>query len=117
LAEAEASIAIYERRFGPEHLDLYLPLLEKGRTLLAKGDAAGAIAPLERALLRATPGEVDPLYVAEAKLALGRALLRTGREPARGRKLVEEARGELAASDPPVPARVAEAEGVLKGRP
>ena len=111
LAEAEASIAIYERRFGPEHLDLYLPLLEKGRTLLAKGDAAGAIAPLERALLRATPGEVDPLYVAETKLALGRALMRAGRDQGRGRKLVEQARAELAASDPPVPARVAEAEG------
>jgi tetratricopeptide (TPR) repeat protein len=107
IAEADASIAIYERRFGADHVDLYLPLLEKGRTLLERGDAAAAIAPLERSLALGKPGEVDPIFLGEARFALGRALVETKRDVPRGLDLAKQARAQFASPDTPEPARVA----------
>jgi hypothetical protein len=116
IAEADASIAIYERRFGPDHVDLYLPLLEKGRTLLERGDTAGAIAPLERSVLLGKPGEVDPIFLAEARFALGRALVETKRDVVRGLDLVKQARAQFASPDTPEGTRVAAVDAWLAGR-
>lgn len=70
-----------------------LPHGGRGRALLGKGDAKGAIAPLERAvaLLAKHPG--FDLERADAQWALARALRKTGRWPdARTRSLAEQAR-------------------------
>ena len=107
ITEADASVALYEKGFGPEHVDLYLPLVEKGRALLERGDAEGALIPLERSLALGKPGEVDPLVLAEARFALGRALVATKRDAARGDKLTREARAQFASPDTPEPERVA----------
>jgi hypothetical protein len=105
IAEADASTAIYEKDFGPEHVDLYLPLCEKGRALLAEGKAKAALAPLERSLALGKPGEVDPVLLADAKLALGQALTETGKDRARGRKLADEAIAQFTSADTPEPER------------
>jgi tetratricopeptide (TPR) repeat protein len=70
------------------HPDRAVSLAGLGTALLGLGRAAEAIAPLERALaLRSYNVSVR----ADAKAALGRALLTTGRDRERGRALLAEA--------------------------
>ncbi len=67
-----------------------LTLLGLGAAHLGLGDAAGALAPLERAVRVESSGV--KLEVAACKLLLGEALARTSGDRARARKLVTEAR-------------------------
>jgi hypothetical protein len=60
-----------------------------GQALLAKGNAADATGILEQALRSQEASEKDAVYVAETRFALARALLVTGEDRARARRLAE----------------------------
>jgi tetratricopeptide (TPR) repeat protein len=73
-----------------------LTLLGLGAAHLGQGDAAGALAPLERAVRVESSGV--KLEVAACKLLLGEALARTSGDRGRARQLVTEARAVYAVS-------------------
>jgi tetratricopeptide (TPR) repeat protein len=87
-------------------------LLGLGRMFLLRRDFAGAVPLLERALA-ARGGEGDPFERAEVELELARALLGTGRDPARVRKLGREARAAFVAAGPRGTARIGEVDALL----
>jgi eukaryotic-like serine/threonine-protein kinase len=93
-AEFARSLAVLEAAAaGPSALTD--PLLGLGVAHLGEGRPAQAIAPLERALALAVPGGARPQGRALIQAMLGRALLESGRHPARGRRLLAEARPAL----------------------
>jgi tetratricopeptide (TPR) repeat protein len=82
----------WERSLGPNHPALAFALLGIGNSALAEGDAAAAVAPIERALALRKAGEVDAAYLADARFALARALwLADPGERPRARALAEQA--------------------------
>jgi tetratricopeptide (TPR) repeat protein len=92
-ADAEAverrSLAITEKALGSSHARLVEPLWGLGEALLGQGRARDALAPLERALT--IPPSDEALLGARAKFALARALVATGGDPMRARRLTAEA--------------------------
>ncbi len=101
LAHARHALQIREQQFGPAHVDLAQPLSQIGQALITRGDPAGAIPPLERALalvdgLEGHVGSVDSRAARiELRLALGDAIWAVGRDRARAHAVVKAAR-ELA---------------------
>jgi tetratricopeptide (TPR) repeat protein len=95
LAEAQATLA--ERlAMSPETADHPTYALAHGRVLLASGRAAEAIEPLQRHYATWASLQPDSPYTAEALYWLGLAHQAAGE--ARGRSMVQQARGLLAGS-------------------
>jgi tetratricopeptide (TPR) repeat protein len=95
----------WERSLGPTHPALAFALLGIGKSHLEQGDAAAALAPLERALALRSAGEVGAVYRADAQFILARSLwdARPSERP-RARALAEAARrlfSDDAADTPP----------------
>jgi tetratricopeptide (TPR) repeat protein len=82
---------------GGHSLELARALLGLGASHLQAQRPALAIAPLERALALSGLPATDSALLASL---LGRALLDAGRDPARGRRLLREARPALAPHGP-----------------
>ncbi len=101
----ERAIAIIEAAVGRDHSDVWEPLLGLGGCLRDGPHPQKALPPLERLLALQLADGTDPTGVAMTRFALARALRLASRDPARGRKLAEEARarfkeeGEEAAKD------------------
>ncbi|HEY0193978.1 MAG TPA: tetratricopeptide repeat protein, partial [Kofleriaceae bacterium] len=90
--EFAQALAILERKVGPRHAYLALPLKGLGLARLDRHQPREAIDPLERALaLHAADPAGDPQELAEVRWALARALQLVGRDPARARELAEAA--------------------------
>jgi hypothetical protein len=87
---------IWERELGLESRFLGYPLTGIGISYLDEGNAAGGIAPLERAYKIRIKHETDPTKRAETTFALARALWDSGRDHSRARSLAEEARDAYA---------------------
>ncbi len=104
-AEAEQlqrrSIASLDRGVGPEHSTLAFPLVELGRLLLRRGQAAEALEPLERALELRTREDVDPGELAIVRLQLARALWDSGGDKRRAHDLAREAHAHYERDPPP----------------
>jgi tetratricopeptide (TPR) repeat protein len=91
----DRALAIQEEsgQMGPDKAYGWDALRCRAEALLATGDAADAVAPLERSLTlekRVYPGDL-----ARTRFALARALAATGGSPARAMELAEAARQEL----------------------
>jgi tetratricopeptide (TPR) repeat protein len=115
----ERALAITEAALGPEHPELALSLLGLARVALAEHRPGDAVAPAERATRLREQGGVAAELLAEAQLALARALWDApegaGRDPARARTLAERARDALrAAGDERPAAELAEVEAWLE---
>jgi tetratricopeptide (TPR) repeat protein len=94
LRYADRAIAVCERGAAAQ---LPFALLARGEALLARHDATGATAALERAQqLVDTRGGIDPLENGDIRAALSRAT--AGLDEARSRRLADEARAAYAAS-------------------
>ncbi|MBL8972665.1 MAG: tetratricopeptide repeat protein, partial [Myxococcales bacterium] len=90
-AHFQEALRRWERSLGPNHAALAFALLGIGNSLLAEGDAAAAVAPIERALALRKAGEVDVAYLTATRFALARALwLADPGERARARALAEQ---------------------------
>ncbi len=109
-AHFQEALRHWERSLGPNHPALAFALLGIGKSLLAEGDAAAAVAPIERALALRKAGEVDTAYLAETRFALARALwLADPGERPRARALAEQAQAlAVAKQDPTLAAWLAE---------
>ncbi|MFO7565263.1 MAG: serine/threonine-protein kinase [Enhygromyxa sp.] len=90
LESFERGLAILERRLGPEHADLGPALKGRGLLRLDSGLWRLAIADLERALALLEHSGDEPLELAEARVALARAL-REGEEHERAEALARQA--------------------------
>ena len=103
LQQPAAALASFERaaaaqrRANPGHPDLAAYLTGIAIAHVEAGDPAAAIAPLEEALaiFLATPR--DPLYLAQARFELARALWDSREDRSRARHLAEQARETYAA--------------------
>jgi serine/threonine-protein kinase len=99
LALAERALAIGEKTLGHDHPQLARVLLQIGQVQLWRKRPDEARAPLERAIDLGARVDVPPLFLAGARELLGYALAESGREPARARRLVLEARPYFAANN------------------
>ncbi|HEY0132818.1 MAG TPA: tetratricopeptide repeat protein, partial [Nannocystis sp.] len=98
------ALALLERSHDANFAGLAKPLTGQGLLALAAGRPADALPPLERALAL---GIADPAKLAEARLALARALWDAKVDRPRARALAERARSELAiAGSGPMQARI-----------
>src|SRR5262249_8643999 len=97
IAGYHGALEAVEQALGPKHPFAAEALTGLGRAELGRGAPLGAVAPLERALGLREQAKEDPHSLAETRFALGRALVEGGRDPARGRRLVREAREAFAA--------------------
>jgi tetratricopeptide (TPR) repeat protein len=86
-ADFERALQLFGK-MPANHPDRAASFTGLGTALLGLGRAAEAIAPLERAV---SLHSYEASVRADAAAALGRALLETGRDPARGRALLAEA--------------------------
>ena len=86
-----------------------------GRCLVLLGRPADAIAPLERALQLKAPGSAE-VEQAQARFFLGRALVESGRDRARGMLTARAARAKLASFGDDAKDETAEAAAWLKKR-
>jgi tetratricopeptide (TPR) repeat protein len=89
LEHHQRSLALREKSYGPRHATLRLSLVELGRTHLALGRPAEALALLERA--RALPSS-EPKPMADGAFLLAQALVSTGGDSSRAQALATEAR-------------------------
>ena len=80
---------------SPAHVYLAETLYELGRTLLALGDAAAAVPPLERAVEIVDANEELLTVARQARFLLARALVLSGGDRARAIALAEQARAAL----------------------
>jgi hypothetical protein len=92
LAHLEASVAMAEIQYGPDHAERVNPLVELGHTLEARGEHARAIEVLERAHSRLDNPNVPGPIAAEALFALATSLRSARTDPARARTLAESAK-------------------------
>jgi tetratricopeptide (TPR) repeat protein len=90
--DLRASIERWEAFVGPDHLWVSYPLTALGKTLLADGRAAEAIAPLERAVRIRERAEAHRDLLAESQFALARARWIAGGDHAAARTLAVAAR-------------------------
>lgn len=92
VATCRAALAIGERAYGPTHPQIAWPLSALGRALLAQGDAAAAVAALERALgILTASGGINAAEVPHVLADLAIALHQAGQQPARAASLARQA--------------------------
>ncbi len=112
------ALELFEGSVGPEHPSLGFPLTGLGKAYLAEGSAAAALPHLERAHAIYDPRTSDALELADADLALARALwtapVERGRDRARARALAEDARRLYAGAGARAVSELARAETWLK---
>jgi Flp pilus assembly protein TadD len=96
LALAQRGLAITEKAYGASSPRLAFALEGFIAALLRLKRYAEAVAPAERALAIRQKAEVVGLAIDSAKKDLGIALVRSGRDPERGRAMLADARGDLA---------------------
>jgi len=87
------AVAMLDRLYGVNSTNQRSALLTLGAIEIKLGTPARALAPLERAY--ALGADTDPAVYAEIEWQLGRALVDTGRDAARGMRLVRAARTEF----------------------
>ena len=114
LASFERARVIWERELGLDDRNLAFALTGIGATYLAEGDAASALAPLERAFKIREAHEVDPARRADTRFALARSLWETNRDRVRARALAEQAKEGYATSA--AKPKVAEVDSWLRAR-
>jgi tetratricopeptide (TPR) repeat protein len=88
---------IFEAEKGGDHSWLAYPLTGLGAALVETGDLKAAVEPLERALTIRDKEGLPKDLAAETRLVLGRALVASKIDEARGRRLAAEARAVFAA--------------------
>ncbi len=93
------AVATLERALGADHPDLAEVLVQLGQAELAAGRAVEAIPVLERGLTLMEAGGTPIGELATTRLALSRALLAAGRDPARARRLADAARAGVRPPD------------------
>jgi tetratricopeptide (TPR) repeat protein/tRNA A-37 threonylcarbamoyl transferase component Bud32 len=91
LVHYREALAIYEAAMGPDNVRVTNALLGIGRCLVAQGHAERALEPLERAHRIRAGGEGDPVDLADARVALARALWASNRDRDRAKQLAAEA--------------------------
>jgi Tfp pilus assembly protein PilF len=92
LASFERAVAVQRRNHVPGHPDLAAHLTGVGIANVERGTPEAAIAPLEEAVAILVASPRDPLYLAQARFELARALWDSRRDRARARTLGEQAR-------------------------
>jgi tetratricopeptide (TPR) repeat protein len=98
LALHRQSLAILEKVLPAGSLGFREGLLALGEALEAKGDAAAAREPLERALRIVEKTQLDPLQVAEVRFALARVLWSAKDQRERAHALASQAEEVLRSS-------------------
>ncbi len=93
----QRALAVLTQRARGEDIRWVFPLLGLGRLEVKRGNAAGAIASLERALVIQSNGPSNPEILASIHWHLGRALVESDRDHDRGMALVTEGRSGFAA--------------------
>ena len=88
----ERAVAVQRRSQRPDHPDLAAYLTGLGITDVERGEPARAIAPLEEAVQILVTAPRDPLYLAQARFELARALWASRKDRPRARALAEQAR-------------------------
>ncbi len=96
LARYEAAAAMLDRLPSQNEQLRAASLTGLGRAALLAGDAPRAEKPLEAAVAIYASGSFAPEERAEGEFALAQALRARGKDPARARRLAEEARAHLA---------------------
>jgi tetratricopeptide (TPR) repeat protein len=110
LSLVERALAIGEKTMGPDNPELAYPLAGKGDLLRKLKRPAEAVAPLERALALREAHDAPPLHLAQSREVLGYALVESGRDRARGLRLVAEGRAYFAKA---YPQKLADVDGWL----
>ena len=98
-ASFERAKTIWERELGPEHSNLGYVLTGIGLSYLIQGDAAAAVAPLERAYKIREAKENIPARRADTQFALARALWDSKRDRRWARVLADNAKATYAAAN------------------
>jgi serine/threonine protein kinase/tetratricopeptide (TPR) repeat protein len=88
----QRALAIQEEALGPDHLYLVDALAGLGQAYLGLGQDRVARQQLERALALAEKQEADPVILATIRLAVAKALWRTGSDRKRARTLAQASR-------------------------
>jgi tetratricopeptide (TPR) repeat protein len=101
LSLTERALAIGEKTFGHDSPGLAYPLIGMGDLLCKLKRPAEAVAPLERSLKLREATDAPPLHLAQSREVLGYALVESGRDRARGLRLVAQARAYYATAYPP----------------
>jgi tetratricopeptide (TPR) repeat protein len=114
LEHAKRAVALAEKVCPPKHLDRFLAWSTRGRTELALGRTTEAVATLERALEERRPGVGDPIDEGDVEIALARALVTSGKDRARARRLAEDARRRFSVAGSRAAHRLAEADTWLR---
>jgi len=104
-------------RTAPDHPTVAAALTQAAALELDRGRAAVALADLERALAIRTAQPVDPLDLASTRFHLARALTALGRDPARARALITEARAAMVAAGARADADLAELDAWRRRHP
>jgi eukaryotic-like serine/threonine-protein kinase len=88
----ESALRIIRAQLGATSYRASVPLVGIASARLHLGDADGAVAPLEEALVLQQGNDPDALAVADTRFALARALAASGKERQRARMLAASAR-------------------------
>jgi serine/threonine protein kinase/tetratricopeptide (TPR) repeat protein len=99
----ERALAIFEREARQDGLLVFIAATVVGIAYLGAGQSEPALAVLERADRIGDAHAPSPVFRAQARFALARALSAAGREPARAEALARTARAEYAGA-PSTPA-------------
>ncbi|MEM9456632.1 MAG: tetratricopeptide repeat protein [Myxococcota bacterium] len=98
------ALALRQKIQGPDHPHVADALTDIGKTRLAQGKPAEALPPLERALVVRARAQIHPVFVAQGRFYLARALWdaprHQGRDRIRARRLARQAQQTLATMDP-----------------
>ncbi|MBA3548157.1 MAG: tetratricopeptide repeat protein, partial [Nannocystis sp.] len=92
LASFERAVAAQRRNHVPGHPDLGAHLTGVGIAHVERGEPEAAIPPLEEAITILGASPRDPLYLAQARFELARALWLSRRDRTRARALAKQAR-------------------------
>jgi len=115
LTEQARAVDIFERALGPEHPDLVVALQGMADMTARRGDHDRVVELRERvvAILAKAPVP-DVRQIAEAKLALAKALWQQGRERPRARELATDAANGLRTAGPEAATQLAVVEAWLR---
>ena len=102
---------------GNDHPELAFSLSCEGESLIGLGDYDGAITSLSRAYELRKSHKAPPGNIAWSAWLLGRALVESGTDTARGRQLVDHARLTLSGLGASAQSEVADIDNWLAGQP
>jgi tetratricopeptide (TPR) repeat protein len=88
------ALFVREKSLGPSHPDLATSLAGIGEILLDRRQGAEALPLVERALRLRRAATNEPIELGDLRFLVARALRLTGKDPARAKRLAEEARAD-----------------------